>query len=178
MATPRLLTVRDFTTSRYSQLAENTEGQLTDILARAETAVESRLGRKLASASYAQTYRPTSSVMFMRNRPVTAVTAVSRRFSPYSAWITMDPAHLIVNHEAGYVESLVPVVGYDVQIVYTAGYPVLPEDLKEAIIMQAVLFSTQDLEVYGSGDGKRPGYLYMQQDIDRLLEPYMLSKNI
>jgi hypothetical protein len=54
----------------------------------------------------------------------------------------------------------------------------VPEDIKEAIILQAVLLSYQDIEVYGAGDAKQPGILYMQDDIDSKLKPYKQTATV
>ena len=44
--------------------------------------------------------------------------------------------------------------------------------------MQAVLLTYQDLEIYGSGDAKQPGIVYMYADIDRLLAPYKATGSV
>ena len=44
MATPKVVSVRDFNTSRFSQLAETTTANVGDILSRAEGAVERKIG--------------------------------------------------------------------------------------------------------------------------------------
>jgi hypothetical protein len=179
MAVPTLVTVRDFTTSRYAQLAENTEGQLTDILARAETAIQTRLQRPLAVTSYTEVFRAKTQVFFTKRRPIVSVTSLKRRANAYFAWETMNLSRLTVESGPGYVESIDPIALYEIEVVYTAGYATLPEDLKEAIIMQAVLFSTQDLEVYGSGDSRAPGYIVpMNADIDRLIAPYKATATV
>jgi hypothetical protein len=91
----------------------------------------------------------------------------------------MNLSRLTVESGPGYVESIDPIALYEIEVVYTAGYATLPEDLKEAIIMQAVLFSTQDLEVYGSGDSRAPGYIVpMNADIDRLIAPYKATATV
>jgi hypothetical protein len=171
MATPQLVSVRDFTTSRYAQIAENTEGQLTDILARAEEHIQGRLGRRLLTNTWIEFFRAKSQILFVRNRPITSVTSIRRRSSPFYSWVTVPIDLIHVEAEAGYVECVEPVAGYYVEVTYTAGYPseAIPEDIKEAILMQAVLFSFQDLEVYGSGDAKAPGIQYFHSDIDRIL---------
>jgi hypothetical protein len=171
MATPQLVSVRDFTTSRYAQVAENTEGQLTDILARAEEHIQGRLGRRLLSQAWTEVFRAKSQFLFVKHRPITSVTSIRRRTSPFYEWTTVPIDHIIIEADAGYIECVEPVAGYHVEVMYTAGYPVeaIPEDIKEAILMQAVLFSFQDLEVYGSGDAKAPGIQYFHSDIDRIL---------
>lgn len=183
MATPTLVTVRDFTTSRYTQVADNTEGQLPDILARAEQAIQARLGRKLGVESYVERFRPNSNTLFLLNRPIVTVDQVRRRGNALMGWITLDTSYMEIYKDAGYIDCFPiytsSVAGFDVEVTYTAGYTVLPEDLREAILMQAVMFSTQDLEVYGSGDSRAPGYVkYFYEDIDRLLKPYKMTASV
>ena len=51
MATPRLVTVDEFTQSPYAQLIEsNPDLEPEDVLAKAEAAIESRLGRTVSAA--------------------------------------------------------------------------------------------------------------------------------
>lgn len=183
MATPEIVTVRDYTTSRYAQMAENTEGQLPDILARAEQAIQSRLGRQLAVKTYTERFRATSNTLFLLNRPIQSVTQIRRRPNPLFAWELLDLNYVSVNDiGAGYVECLPyfqsGVAGYEVEVTYTAGFSVIPEDLKEAIIMQAVMFSYQDLEIYGSGDSRAPGVQYFYDDIDRIIARFKTTSTV
>lgn len=183
MAAPSLVSVRDFTTSRYTQVAENTEGLLPDILARAEEAIQSRLGRRLGVSAYIETFRANSNTLFVLNRPIQSVTQIRRRPSVLHGWELVNLTYTRFESAAGYIECFPAyssvVAGYDVEVSYTAGYPILPEELREAILMQAVMFSTQDLEVYGSGDSRAPGYVkYFYEDIDRLLKPHRATASV
>lgn len=183
MATPTLVSVRDFTTSRYTQVAENTEGLLPDILARAEEAIQARLGRRLAIATYVELSRPLNDAIYTINRPIQSVTQIRRRPNILYGWELINLSYVTVFGAPGYIECFPAfqgnVKGYEVETTYTAGYPTLPEELREAIIMQAVMFSTQDLEVYGSGDSKAPGYVkYFYEDIERLLAPYKSTATV
>jgi hypothetical protein len=179
MADPVLVTTRDFTSSRYAQLAENAEGvRLSDVLARAEAAIQNRLGRKLVHQSYTETFVASSQRLFVRQRPITAVTSIKRRASLFSGWSLLDLSRIMVEAGPGYIDCYETVRGYQVEVTYTAGYVAVPEDIKEAIIMQAVLLTYQDLEIYGSGDAKQPGIVYMYEDIDRLLAPYKATGSV
>ena len=169
MATPRLVTVRDFNTSRFSQLADTSTANVGDILARAESAIESKLQRPIAPTVFTETFRPQEDTIYLRKRPVISIDAITRRFSTYGPDIPITNYYL--DGTAGYVESQW-FFGMIVSITYTAGFEQVPEDLKEAILLQAALFAFQDLEIYGSGDGKPPGVLYMKKDIDDILAPY------
>jgi hypothetical protein len=183
MATPEIVTVRDYATSRYAQVADNTEGSLSDILARAETAIQTRLGRRLPVTSYVERWRTQSNTLFVKNRPIVAVTQIRRRLNPLHAWEIVDLTYVTINDAAaGYIECYgiytSNVAGYEVEVTYTAGFSIVPEDIKEAIIMQAVMFSYQDLEIYGSGDSREPGVQYFYEDIDRIIKRYMVTNTV
>lgn len=178
MAVPELVTQQEFTSSRYGQLVEDLETPINDILARAEAVVQKQLGYNLAVKTYTEVFKSPSQMIFVRRRPIVSVTSVSRRPNVRYAWETIPLSNIVVSPEPGYIETIDYVRGYDVQVVYTAGYATIPEDIKEAIIIQAVLLSTQDLEIYGSGDAKKPGYLYMYDDIERLLCRYKQSATV
>jgi len=173
MAAPQIVTIRDFTTSRYSQLVENLETPLPEILARAESAIQSRIGMSLVPTSYTETFRSTAQTIFVLHRPIVSVTSLNRRTNLLFGWETIDLAETRFEPGAGYIEVLKSQVkGYEVEVAYSAGVGTIPEVLREAILMQAVLFSFQDLEVYGTGDSRSPGIQYMNDDIDKILLPY------
>ena len=179
MATPELVTVQEFTESQYAQMVEsNADLQPEDVLAKAEAAIQSRIGRRIKAASYTERFRAQSQSVFLRNRPIITVTSIKRRFSVRNAWTIVDAELVEIESGPGYITPSDAIKGYQVEIEYTAGYTVIPEDIKEAVIMQAVLFSYQDLEVYGSGDGRSPGIRYFNEDIDRYLAPYRAAASV
>jgi hypothetical protein len=178
MATPQLVTVRDFSTSPYSQLADNLDTPLTEILARAESAIQTRLRRKLGVTAYTERFRATSSTIFTKHRPIVSVTLLRVRWGKSFPWETLDTSDLLIESEPGYIESDVALRGREIELTYTAGYAELPEVLRQAILMQAVMFAYQDLEVYGSGDGRTPGILYMNDHIDSLIAPFKQSSTV
>ena len=178
MVEPQIVSVRDFTTSRYGQIADNLDAPLGDVLARAEAAVQSYLGRSLLPTQYTEIGRPSATVIFTKHRPILSVTSLRQRASILSTWSTLDPLYITFEAGPGYINHPYMTEGSFVEVVYNAGFDPLPEDLREAIIMQAVLLSFQDLEVYGSGDAKAPGILYMWDDLYRLLKPYKLNPTV
>lgn len=168
MATPKLVSIRDFNTSRYSQLSDTTTANMNDVLARAEVSIESMLKRPLAPTTFTESFSNVStSKIFLKYRPLISVTNIQRGISIISTPVTVYQAQ----PSQGILTS--PYFrGYNVTITYVAGFTVLPEDLKEAILMQAALFVYQDLEMYGTGDAKPPGILYIKDEIKELLRPY------
>lgn len=170
MATPRLVEVRDFTTSRFSQLADTSSANISDIIARAEKAVESKLKRPILPTTYTESHRPHGTKLYLRYRPVISVTSVTRSSGYFSSPV---PTYT-VDSNTGILHTPTPQDGYILTVVYTAGFEEVPEDIKEAILMQTALMAFTDLEIYGSGDSKEPGILYMRDDIDELLKPYKL----
>lgn len=173
MATPQLVTIRDFNTSRYAQLVEDIETPLGDILSRAEAAVQSRIGFSLVPTEYTETWVARAQTLFVRHRPITSITSVRRRGNPLFAWELIDVGYYRFESEPGYIEVTKDVIGFEVEVVYEAGIVTLPEDVREAILMQAVLFAVQDFEVYGSGDSRQPGYVkYIREEVEMILSQY------
>ena len=170
MATPQLVTVRDFTSYRYAQLGEDLN--LNDILSRAERMIQNKLQQTLKQTTYVETVTLKTNTFFTRRRPIISVAQVRYRMSIYGSWFILDPVYYTINPESGYIEFMWSVAGSIVEVTYDAGYEVLPDDIKEAILMQAVMLSFQDIEVYGAGDAKQPGILYMQDQIDSYIAPY------
>jgi len=183
MATPTLVTVRDFSNSRYAQLAESADNlNVGDVLANAESIIQESLGRKIGITSYTEVIRQARvNTFFMPMRPMTSVTSVRKRLAtPYGSWTTVNPVAYSYEVGPGYVEVLYDDMrGYDVEVTYEAGYATLPGGLKEAIFLQAVLLSAQDFETYGTGDGRAPGYImYMQKQINDFLAPYRATATV
>jgi hypothetical protein len=168
MATPTLVSIRDFNTSRYAQLADTTTANMNNILASAESAIESMVKRPLRPTVFSESFTSVKdNTIYLKRRPIISVSLVQRGLSLITTPVTiysMDVNQGILT--SPYFR------GYNVTVDYTAGFTVLPDDLKEAILMQAALFTYQDLEMYGSGDSKPPGILYIKEDIKQLIAPY------
>ncbi len=168
MAAPRFITIAEFNQSRYAQVGE--ELNIADLLARAEAAVEAKLHYKIPRTTYTESWWPTSQTIYFRNRPLLDITAINRRTRFGDLWYPLDVAQLEVHENAGYaVAHRNTIIGYNIQAIYDAGLDPVPDDLKEAVLLQAVLLSFQDTEVYGAGDGKKPGILYMYEDLLNML---------
>lgn len=183
MAVPTLVSVRDFTNSRYAQLAESSDNlNIGDVLASAEAIIQTKLGLSVTVASYTEIVRNTpENIFFVKRRPIVSITSVRKRYpTPYSAWGTMDLDRLTYEPGPGYVEFLYDDVrGFDLEVTYTAGFAEVPANVKEAIMLQAVLLATQDFEVYGTGDSKAPGYVvYMERQITDLLAMYDTTASV
>lgn len=175
MATPRLISVNDFTSSTYSDLADQTDALLSDVLIAAEDDVERSVGFKILEDTYTESFRAKSQTLFVKQRPVNAIVELKKRVSRYSVWQVVPSTDYYAELGAGYIEVLTPVQGYDVQITYSAGFSEVPADIKTAIILQAALNLAPDLNLYGAGTGKPSPLGYMDVRIARLIAPYKRS---
>lgn len=178
MATLRLITEQEFRTSRYAQVADQIEGRISDVIAQAEDHIERVLDRKLKVQSYTELFTAQGQTLFLRERPVVSLTTVKRRSNYTASWETLSLSMLRLNDKAGFVTALKDGLfrNYEVEVTYTAGFASIPEDIKGAVILQTVILAYQDLEVYGAGDSKNPGVLYLQGQVNGLLRPYMYSR--
>lgn len=178
MATPRLITEQEFRTSRYAQVADQIEGRITDVIVQAETHVEKTLDRKLTVETYTEYFKPVKNTVFLRERPVQSVISVKRRRNYLDAWEPMPLSAFQLQAAPGYLMCYADYVKeWEVEVVYTAGYTTIPQDIRGAIILQTVILAYQDLEVYGAGDSKNPGILYLQGQVNGLLRPYMYTRS-
>lgn len=177
MATLRLITEQEFRTSRYAQVADQIEGRISDVIAQAEDYIESFLDRKLTVNTYTELHRPTGKTLFLRERPIQTVTTVKRRRDYLDTWETLSLSQFEIRKAQGFITSFPDnIKDYEVEVVYTAGYPVIPDDVKGAVILQTVVLAYQDLEVYGAGDSKAPGILYLSDQVKYMLKPYRYSR--
>ena len=175
MADPRLVTVNDYTSSVYADLADQTDVLLSDILVAAEEEIERTIGYSLLAATYVETYKAKSQVLFVLHRPIQSVTLIRRRGSRLSAWYDIPSYNYIVEKGPAYIDIDSAVTGWDVEVTYIAGFDETPASIKSAVILQAALNLTVDLELYGAGDSKEPGTAYMYNHIKRLIAPYKQS---
>lgn len=179
MATLRLITEQEFRTSRYAQVADQIEGRITDVIAQAEDHIERVLDRRIKVQSYTELFTPHGQTLFLRERPVVSLTTVKRRSGYTAAWETLSLSTVRLHERAGYVTALKDGLfrHQEVEVTYSAGFATIPEDIKGAVILQTVILAFQDLEVYGAGDSKNPGILYLQGQVNGLLRPYMYSRS-
>lgn len=179
MATLRLITEQEFRTSRYAQVADQIEGRISDVIAQAENHIERTLDRSLKVQSYTELFAAPGQTLFLRERPVVSLTTVRRRSSYTASWETLSLATVRLNDRAGYVSALKDGLfrQHEIEVTYTAGFTSIPEDIKGAVILQTVILAFQDLEVYGAGDSKNPGILYLQGQVNGLLRPYRYTRS-
>ncbi len=167
-----LITIQEFATSVYADIADQVDN-IESIINQAEIHIQNELGRTFAVTSYDEIHYPRNTKIFLKERPITAVTSVQKRLRYDDAWETVSPSGLRTNNETGIVTSLEDnLQGYEVRVVYTAGYSIVPADIKAAVIYQTVVLAFQDFEVYGAGDGKEPAIKHLKVTIDELLCPY------
>lgn len=193
----RLISNTEFTSSPYGGLADNIDN-LSGVVARAEAAIERKAGRTFGVTQYEEIVRPVLSPMkeqttfFVKNRPIQSVVQITHRRNSLYAWTVVDPGLYIVEADPGYITSymaqwflinpsgqmsmsLDQFGGWEVDIIYTAGLPTIPDDIKEAVFMQVVLFAYQDTQMYARTDDRPPGIRYMIQDIEDIVKYYRQS---
>jgi hypothetical protein len=179
VATPRLITEQEFRTSRYAQVADQIEGRISDVIAQAEDYIESFLDRRLTVNTYTEMYRPTGKTLFLRERPIQEVIAVRKRANYQQEWQSLSLDTFEVRSAQGFITSLADnIKEFEVQVEYEAGYSSIPDDIKGAVILQTVVLAYQDLEVYGAGDSKAPGILYLSDQVKYMLKPYRYSRTV
>lgn len=172
---PSLVTAQEFSDSAYGSLEDQVDTPIPQLLDAAEAHIQGRLRRKILIDTYTESMYATSNTIFVTNRPLIAVTSLTRSIYPMGGSPTTVPLdRLYLRSEAGYFDPSYPVSGYFVTVTYTAGYATAPADIKQAIIIQAAIIASPDYELLGVGDGKEPGIGHLQKLVDRLIEPYQL----
>lgn len=175
MAVEPLLTETAFRQSRFGAMVDQISGPVRDLIAQAESFVESKLDRKLAYQDHVEIVFPTASArkVFLRERPIEAVLSLRSRTTPSAAWSDEDLSGYSIDLVRGVISPCPR--GAEVEITYKAGYTAstLPSDLKAAILMQTALFAYQDLKLLNlQSDHRPPGVLYMEDQVDRILKCY------
>lgn len=162
----RLITEGEFRSSRYGSLADQIEGRLSTLIEQAESYIESKVDRVLSRTEYIETPDIGRVTLFMRQTPIISVEEILVNGTP------IDPSKYFIAHD-GTIELFNPVPSNARVIVrYTAGFDPIPPIIKAATIQQTAYFAYQDFEIYGSGDGKPPGIMYMQQEVDSLISTF------
>lgn len=176
MALPELITSRDLKKSRFGQLVDSAEDiSVPATIARAEATVQSKLHRKLKRRSYTEYSTGRGYTLFLRQRPVINVTLVEKIGYNMYTYVPVNMSNMILEVDSGYIVSPVYINGTKYRVTYEAGYDDIPEDIKEAIVIQSALYLMRDLEIYGPGDGRPPGTEYLEKKIDNLLAPHKQS---
>lgn len=193
----RLISNQEFTNSPYGAIADNVDN-LTGIVARAEAAIERKAGRSFSVNTYTEYVRPEFKIFngqttfFVKNRPIQSVIQIRHRRNSLYDWTVVDPGLYWIESDPGYITSntaqwflvhdnvaqtqwLDQFGGWEVEITYTAGLPTIPDDIKEAVFMQVVLFAYQDTQMYARTDDRAPGIRYLKDDIEDIVKYYRQS---
>lgn len=160
-----ILSVKEFNTSRFAQMADSSDASIVAVLERAEAAIKRKLQRPIEAEQFEEVFYPNGRTIYLRYRPIVSIDEVVFA-GPYP----INPLYSVDTRSG--VLTLVRNPSGPITVKYTAGWADPPADLKEAVAMQAVLFLYTDLEIYGVGDGKEPGIAYFKRDIEDLLKPY------
>lgn len=195
--TPSLLTETEFRSSRYGDVADSVNAKLSDLIMQAENYVEDYVDRRLAASTHVETHRGGHKWLFVRQYPINRIEDIRVRRHPREPWTSLsemvheyhlnlagepteDPKfteldNFIIPHpdlpQLEYIGSR-DYHGYEMEITYEAGFDPVPPIVKAAVILQTVIFSNVDIEVYGIGDGKEPGILYLQDQVHGYMNPY------
>lgn len=161
-----ILSVKEFNTSRFAQMADSSDASIVAVLARAEAAIKRKLQRPIEEEAFEEVHYIRGSNVFLKNRPIIAIDEIT-----FGGSSPVNPVMYSLDKKTGVIKFLRS-FDRDVTVKYRAGFSEIPDDLKEAVSMQAVLFLYTDLEIYGVGDGRQPGIMYFKQDIEDLLAPY------
>jgi len=196
----RLITNQEFSSSPYGGLADTIEN-LSGVVARAEAAIERKAGRKFGLNTYTENVYPEYSAykdrttFFVKNRPIQSVTQIRHRRNALYDWTVVDPGLYLIESEPGYItsymaqwflvnpsgqtaETLDQFGGWEVEITYVAGLTEIPDDIKEAVFMQVVLFGYQDTQMFARTDDRNPGIRYMKEDIEDIVKYYRQSSMV
>lgn len=180
MAAPlTLLTEAEFRQSKYGDAVVGVARPGT-FIAQAEAYIQNYIDRKIAVAEYTEHHLLDQRFIFLRQYPILDIIGIRRRYSRTGTWETLDPTMSRVRYyELPVVEYLdSDMSGYEVEVVYEAGYDPVPEDIKQAVALQTALNASVDIEVYGVGDGKPPGIIYMQDVVHQLVKPYKRARRM
>lgn len=170
-----LISFQEFATSNYADMADQVDN-IELVINQAEAAIQSQLGRDFSATAYDEICTPKYDKLFLKQRPIIEIETISRRPSYRSGWESLDLDDFRINKESGVVRSLADDIGgYEVRVVYSAGFETVPADIKAATILETVILAFTDYEVFGAGDGKEPAIKHLQNEVDRLLAPYKKS---
>lgn len=161
----RLITEGEFRSSRYGSLADQIEGRLSTLIEQAESYIETRVDRTLSEKIYREIPDVGGSTLFMRHAPIISVEEIKVGDK------VISPDDFVIVEGEGTIE-LFEKPTTRVVVRYTAGYDPIPPIIKAATILQTAYFAYQDFEIYGSGDGKPPGIMYIQQQVDDMIAPF------
>lgn len=173
---PNLVTAQEFSDSAYGSLEDQIDTPIPQLLDAAEAHLEMKMRRKIKAATYVETLYADTNTIFLKQRPIISITSVERSIFPQGPiWYSLPLDRLFMNSEAGYFDPAYAVAGAYVRVTYTAGFTVIPPDIKQAVIIQTALIASPDYELLGVGDGEEPGIGHLQEMVDRLIEPYKLT---
>ena len=172
---PTLVTAQEFSDSAYGSIEDQVDTPISELLDAAEAHIQARLRRKILSTSYTEVVYADTNTIFLSQRPINSITSITKSLYPQGpTWSTVPTDRLFIRKEAGYFDPWYPVEGYFVTVVYTAGFTIVPDDIKQAVILQAALIGSPDYELLGVGDSREPGTGHLQEMVDRLIKPYEL----
>lgn len=137
---------------------------LNELLDRAEAAIAKIFGGELEYTQYTDEYYDYSSLLFPIHYPIISVES-----------LTINENPLIENEDFYVYDNYIKIIGHEsdaskcVKLSYTAGFDFVPDDIIQAIILQAAFYLklNVDLQPQQLIDGR------LTEEIEDLLRPYL-----
>lgn len=169
---PQIVTVAEVTESQFTQLFDQFEGNLEDVIQAAEEYVIAYLRWNPLSSTRIEIVPITGNTIFFKDYPVTELTSFEVSYGFNGPWTTVATDTYYTNLETGYIKPYSFGTSRYARITYERGYASVPSAIKQAIIMKTALLVSPDYEIFGSGDSKEPGLGHYEKTLMDLLAPF------
>lgn len=169
---PQIVTVAEVTETQFSQLFDQFEGDLEDVIEAAEDYVMNQIRYNPVSSTKVQIKPVSGDTIFFDHFPVNELTSIEVSFYYQGPWTAITLDNFYRNLEAGYIKTYNLGTANYVRLTYKAGYTEIPAAIKQAVIIKTALLAAPDYEIYGSGDSKEPGLGHYERMIKDLIAPY------
>ena len=168
-----IITEQEFRSSQYGDMADNVV-RLGLVIDAVEEEIAGTVDRRLPKAEYTEIFLSPSSYLFVQQYPVRTVTSLRKRRRPNAEWEDLDLSYLrYSNTELPLIEYIgSDLTGWEIEVVYEAGYDPIPADLKLAAIKMTAVRLYVDIEMFGVGDSKEPGIDHEYRAAQRMLKRY------
>lgn len=169
---PQIVSLAEVTESQFTQLFDQFEGNLENVIEAAEDWVMKYLRWNPISSSEVEIQRLTGDRVFFKAYPVTELTSLEVAWNYSGPWTTIPTTDFFPDFDAGYIDTYNLGSGRFVRLTYTRGLVNMPNAIKQAIIIKTALLASPDYEIFGSGDSKAPGLGHYDATVLQLIDPY------